>query len=130
MYDTKKDSTYNLTQKVKMPFYNVENDVPQSPGSYGIGGWFEGDKSVYLYEQYDIYRFMTEMPGSFVNATATFGRRLKVEFRIANLDPDKKVINEKDTLYMQGFSDVNKCNNIFFLENKNSRRYEYEYRKR
>jgi dienelactone hydrolase len=118
MYDTKKDSTYNLTKNVKVPFYDVENDVPQSPGSYGLGGWFEGDKSVYINEQYDVYRFLLEMPGSFINATATVGRRTKTIFRVVNLEPDKKAYREHDTLYMSGFSDMDKCHNIFFIETR------------
>jgi dipeptidyl aminopeptidase/acylaminoacyl peptidase len=118
MYDIKKDSTYNLTNDLKVAFYDVENDVPQIPKSYGIGGWFTDDKSVYLNEQYDVYRFFTEMPGSFFNASATVGRRTKTEFRVINLEPDKKVFKENDTLYMHGFSDTYKCNNIFFFETR------------
>ena len=40
----------------KDPVWNVENDVPALPRSYGIAGWAEGDMSVFIYTQFNIWK--------------------------------------------------------------------------
>jgi len=106
----------NLTERIPVPFYDVENDIPQEPSSYAIAGWFASENYVFINEQYDIYKFFTSQPGSFVNATATFGRKYKIQFRIANVDKDKKYFNDKDTLFMHGYYDDLRIRHIFLLE--------------
>ncbi len=116
VYDAIKDTTAMLTSKLKIPFYDVDNDIPFEPGSYGVAGWFEGDRSVLINEKYDIYRFSPSEPGSFLNQTATVGRKFGIQFRIKNLNPDKKFFNERDTLYMHGYNERSKSTNMYLLE--------------
>jgi len=106
----------NITQNIPIPFYDVDNDVPMEPSSYGVGGWFEDEKFVFINEKYDIYKFLPSQPGSFINATATVGRKNKIIFRIANIDKDKKYFNERDTIFMHGYSEDLRAKNIFFFE--------------
>jgi dipeptidyl aminopeptidase/acylaminoacyl peptidase len=116
VYIPEKDSTAGLTGNIPIPFYDVDNDVPFEPGSYGVAGWFEGDNSVLVNEKYDIYRLYPGDAGSYLNQTATVGRKFHIQFRIKNLDPDKKVFKERDTVFMHGFNEYNKSTNLYLLE--------------
>lgn len=116
IYDTNKDLLSNITKDIPIPFYDVDNDIPAEAGSYGIGAWFEDDMYVLINEKYDFYKFFTTDPGSFINMSATIGRKHQLQFRYTNLDPRKKVIMTKDTFYVHVYSEKLKCTNMFFFE--------------
>jgi len=116
VYNVQSKAISNMTSKLPVPFYDDENDLPMEPGSYGIAGWFEGDNFVLVNEKYDLYRLYPGDPGSFLNQTATVGRKSKIVFRYRKLDPDKKYINNRDTIYLHGYSEEKKSTNIYLLE--------------
>ncbi len=108
----------SLTGKINIPFYDVDNDLPREPDSYGIGGWYADEKFVYIYEKYDIYQFVPSEPGAFINYTAAFGRRSKIQFRFTKLDKNKKYVNTMDTLFAHGYSEIDRSRNFYFFETK------------
>ncbi len=113
MYDTEKDTTVNLTERIETPFYDEDNDVPAPPTSYGLAGWLENDKGVLINDKYDIWTFYSN--GGFMNQTAREGRDNKITFRIVKLDPKKKAYKEEDNVFMSGFSEKTKKTGIFRL---------------
>ncbi|MBX3043196.1 MAG: S9 family peptidase [Candidatus Kapabacteria bacterium] len=116
IYDTETGKMSNITERIKIPFHDIDQDLPIEAGSYGIGGFFELDKYVLIYERNDIYKFFLGDHGSFVNLTATVGRRLDITFRLRQTNTRKKVFSEKDTVYMHGYSHKSKNTNLYFLE--------------
>ena len=116
IYDTPSGKMTNVTEKIRIPFYDVENDVPMEAGSYGVGGFFEQDSFVLINGQYDIFKFVLGDHGGFVNWSATVGGRMGITFRLKNTDPKKKVLILKDTVYMHGYNKHSKCTNLFFFE--------------
>ena len=48
-------STRCLSEGIDTDFWDVEDDHPMAPGSYGIAGWTEGDREILVYDQYDIW---------------------------------------------------------------------------
>ncbi|MBA3296226.1 MAG: hypothetical protein H0U19_04765, partial [Acidobacteria bacterium] len=44
----------NLTEKLSVKFQQA-NDVPDLPGPYGVAGWTADDRSVLLYDEFDIW---------------------------------------------------------------------------
>ncbi|HKI88742.1 MAG TPA: hypothetical protein VKA38_06930, partial [Draconibacterium sp.] len=45
--------THSLTKVIPVNFYDEENDRPMDPSPYGIAGWSEDDRFVYIYDRYD-----------------------------------------------------------------------------
>lgn len=115
LLDIAKDSTINLSQKIDVPLWDVESDIPADPGPYGLGLWHEGDKAVYIYDQYDIWRFNTYDEG-FANMTVGYGFDHKVEYRFVFLDTDRKFAKDRDTLFLYGFDTKNKNRSFHMLE--------------
>lgn len=112
LYDVEKEKRINLTEKIKTPFYNEDNDVPADPRPYGVAGWIEGDKAVIIYDKYDIWKFNTETYEA-INLTAGFGRDNQYVFRIVKTDPKTEFFKEDETLLLTAFHDKKKYRNFY-----------------
>jgi dipeptidyl aminopeptidase/acylaminoacyl peptidase len=97
----------NLTASTKVKMGDEDNDVPDDPSPYGIADWEQGDKSVLIYDRYDIWS-IDPATGKAINFTNGMGRRYKLVFRYNNTDPDEKFIPSKKTLWMIVQNDANK----------------------
>ena len=53
----------NLTEKIASKFQQ-ENNTPDLPGPYGSGGWTADDKSVLLYDKFDIWEVKPDGTGA------------------------------------------------------------------
>lgn len=108
---TGKITTLNAGMAVK--FYDEENDVPDDPNSYGIGGWLAEDKAVLLYDRYDIWQFSPDGKSAPKNLTNGYGRTNNLTFRIQRLDPDARFFNKKDILWLDAFNNITKENGFY-----------------
>src|SRR5262245_49250146 len=90
----------NLTRTIDAHFFNEENDVPDTPGSYGIGGWTKDDREVLLYDRYDIWQVSPDGAGA-KNLTDGLGRREKLIFRYVRLDPKERSIDLANSLLLR-----------------------------
>ena len=124
IYYNEKDMTWNtyqvatgkktvLNTGMSVKFYNEENDVPALPNSYGIAGWSEDDKEVYLYDKFDIWEFTPDGKSAPKNFTNGFGRSNNLTFRIARTDPDARFIAKKDVLWLSTFNNETKQNGFY-----------------
>ena len=114
--------TYNVqtnkfTQLTKgKQFYNEQNDYPNYPRSYGSAGWTKNDKSIIIYDRYDIWEFDPEKA---THKKLTKGRESNTTYRIISLDSEKRFIDSSENILMSTFNE----------NSKNSGYYEYNYRK-
>ncbi|MEO6719876.1 MAG: prolyl oligopeptidase family serine peptidase [Ferruginibacter sp.] len=98
----------NITEKIKAPLYDTENDVPDYPGAVGSSGWIEGDKYFLVNDEYDVWKvdpIGIEPPE---NITHSYGRKNKISFDYVNLDPEKRFINQDETVLLRAFNKVTK----------------------
>ena len=83
-----KTSKYIELTKGKM-FYNELSDYPNHPRSYGAAGWTKNDKSILIYDRYDIWEFN---PETGLNKRLTKGREKQTSYRYVKLDSEVKYI--------------------------------------
>jgi dipeptidyl aminopeptidase/acylaminoacyl peptidase len=82
----------NLTKNLAVHFYNEENDLPSTPGSYGMAGWTKDDADVLIYDRYDIWQIAPD--GSHAkNLTDGIGRKVMTALRYIRLDPKERWID-------------------------------------
>ena len=81
-------TTRNVTERLGVPIANEDHDFPRPAPGYGIGGWYDDDQAVLIYDKYDIWVIPTES-GDPWNLTAGRGRQEKRIFRIIDTDPDE-----------------------------------------
>src|SRR5690606_29316485 len=104
LYYNRKDSVYYsidlksnrhipLTKGLGVAFYDERNDTPSEPYPYGIAGWSEGDKAVYAYDRYDIWKLDPSGRKKPVRLTQN-GREEKTVYRYLSLNRDEKYMGE------------------------------------
>jgi dipeptidyl aminopeptidase/acylaminoacyl peptidase len=96
--------TFDLTGKLPVRFDGEEHDTPDDPRAYGVAGWTEGDKSILIYDRYDIWEISPDGAKSRV-VTNGMGRRDKLVFRYTRLDPDKPAIPASGPIILQAGND-------------------------
>ncbi|MDB4925748.1 prolyl oligopeptidase family serine peptidase [Mucilaginibacter sp.] len=97
----------NLTALILTKMGEEDNDVPDDPSPYGIAGWEQDDKSVLIYDRFDIWKIDPAI-GASVNLTNHVGRKNKFILRYRNTDPDEKAIASDKMLWLITQNDVNK----------------------
>jgi hypothetical protein len=103
LYNTLNRETRNLTANFATPFYDEDHDYPSAVPGYGIAGWLEKDKAVFIYDKYDIWRFPTG-GGKALKITGGKGREAKIAFRIIKTDPEQKFFTKKQELLLSAYS--------------------------
>jgi dipeptidyl aminopeptidase/acylaminoacyl peptidase len=108
---TGKVTQLNSTMTVKL--VDEENDVPDNPSAYGIAAWTEEDKTVLIYDRYDIWEFSPEGKNPPKNMTNGFGRQNSLTFRYQKLDPESRFLGKKETIIMDALNNNTKENGFY-----------------
>lgn len=109
----------DLTSSISVNFADEMNDVPLMPNSYGIAGWSDDYKGIYLNDRYDIW-YVSLDGKTKENITKSFGRNNKIVLRVLDikqptLRPKAFTINKKHHLLLSSFNETNKENGFFEL---------------
>jgi len=107
-YSIRDKSTINLTHGMSVGFTQVDHDTPDDPGSYGLMGWSDNDESLFLYDQFDIWKMNPEGKKVPVCITGSYGRINKLSIRYLQLDPEEKFIDAKKNYLFTLRHDENK----------------------
>ncbi len=94
-YDIAKSAVKNITEKVSVPLYDEENDVPDYPDPYGVMGWLEGDSAMYVYDRYDVWK--TDPSGMVKPAVLfeQFGRKHNYVIRYVQTNREERSLSKK-----------------------------------
>jgi dipeptidyl aminopeptidase/acylaminoacyl peptidase len=103
---------FNLTAKLGVRFENEEHDTPDDPRPYGTAGWTEGDKSVLIYDRYDIWDVKPDGSGGRM-VTNGFGRKNTLSFRYARLDRDERTIPAKTPILLMTTDEKTKASGYY-----------------
>lgn len=76
-----------LTDRLPVKFSEESHDTPDLPGPYGSAGWTDGDRSVLLYDRFDIWEIRPDGSGAHM-VTGGVGRKEHLVFRYRSLDSD------------------------------------------
>ena len=99
-------ATRNITEKIKMPLWNEESELPDEPGPYGVMKWQENDEAVLVYDKYGVWKVDIKTGQPPLNIIV--GRDKKIRYRYVQTDPDEKYIKSDQRLVFQTFNEVNK----------------------
>ncbi|MFY9152690.1 MAG: prolyl oligopeptidase family serine peptidase [Prolixibacteraceae bacterium] len=117
--DTEAKDTVKLTAKIPAVFCDEVWDMPDQPRPYGIAGWSENDKYVFLYDRYDIWRVDLEGTKVPVNATRNYGRKNYLRLRYQKLDPEEEFIDTNKPVIVSAFDERNKSEGFFNADLRN-----------
>jgi dipeptidyl aminopeptidase/acylaminoacyl peptidase len=109
----------DLSSTIPVSFCDERWDTPSDPAPYGIAGWSENDKYVFLYDRYDIWRVDLEGTKVPMNATRNYGRKNFLKFRYEKLNPDEEFIDTNKPAIVNAFDERNKSGGYFSADFKN-----------
>ena len=104
----------NLTERLPVKFFNEEHDSPSQPGSYGFGGWTDGDRTLWVYDRYDIWEMRPDGTNA-RNVTGGEGRKQEIVFRYLSLDPEQRTIPTTGQVLLTATNDRTKATGFFQL---------------
>lgn len=96
----------------KVSFEDETWDTPNQPAPYGVAGWTDGDKSVLLYDRYDIWEVKPDGTGAHM-VTQGYGRQQHLAFRYQRLDPEEKTIPANHPLLLGTTDDRTKASGFY-----------------
>jgi dipeptidyl aminopeptidase/acylaminoacyl peptidase len=105
-YDIAGGRTYNITAGIHTPLFDEEDDHPDDPPPHGSAGWLENDRSVFIYDKYDIWQ--CDPTGSTPPVNLTQGRHDEVTFRYVELDREDPAIHAAQWVLLTLFNHRNK----------------------
>jgi dipeptidyl aminopeptidase/acylaminoacyl peptidase len=100
--------TKNVTDKIKVPLYDTENDVPDYPSAAGFTGWIADDKYMLVNDEFDIWKVDPNGNEAPQNVTNGFGRKIKATFNYVNTDLEKRFIDNDEKILLRSFSKADK----------------------
>lgn len=109
----------NLTSKIPVSFCDERWDMPEDARPYGIAGWAENEKYIFIYDRYDIWRIDLEGGKVPVNATRNYGRKNFLRFRYQKPDPEEEFIDTSKPVIITAFDERNKSAGFFNADLKN-----------
>ncbi len=113
VYSIKNEKLINLTKG--QVFYNELNDSPRHPWSYGSPGWTKNDKSLLIYDRYDIWQFD---PDTGEQKRITRGREAKTRYRYNRLDNEERFLDPKQKWILSTFNETNKHSGFYEFDYK------------
>ncbi|MBC7670859.1 MAG: S9 family peptidase [Polaromonas sp.] len=85
-YNIASGKTTNITSPVKgVSFAQETADTPAIPGAWGVAGWTKGDKSILLYDRYDVWELDPNGMKPAVSVTDSVGRSNTTVLRLVQL---------------------------------------------
>ena len=115
-YDIKARRHTSLTKGMDVNFYNEENDVPALPYSYGIAGWYKGDKYVVINDKYDLWLIDPAGRMRPQNLTGGYGRNNEISFRALRLNRWNRYFNDENPHMLRAFDHKTKESGYFNLD--------------
>ncbi|HEX2189535.1 MAG TPA: prolyl oligopeptidase family serine peptidase [Longimicrobiaceae bacterium] len=98
-YEVASGRTRDLTATLAGVRFDQEDwDTPDLPAPYGVAGWTEGDRSVLVYDRFDVWELDPAGRRAARVVTDSVGRRGGMTFRLVDLEPDEEAIDPSDAL--------------------------------
>lgn len=107
-YSSESQKMTSIATDIKLPLYDIENDVPDDPNAYGVVGFTENDESLLIYDQFDIWQIDPLGLKPSVNITGGLGRKNNLVLRNINLNREDRFIKKNQTLLFNVFNRKNK----------------------
>jgi dipeptidyl aminopeptidase/acylaminoacyl peptidase len=83
-YNTATNKLTDITGGLKdVHFDNETDDHPAAPPAWGLAGWTKGDKSVLVYDRFDVWELDPNGAKAPIMVTDSVGRRSAIQFRLA-----------------------------------------------
>ena len=109
------EKVVNLGAKIPYELWNVDDDHPAPPPPYGSAGWTANDKSILVYDKYDLWEVNPENGEA---RQVTGGRKAGMTFRMSRFgfDPDKPAVPTNKPILFSVTDETSRAEGFWRLE--------------
>lgn len=109
-YSTTTHRSADITGSIAGVRFDQETwDTPSTAAPWGIAGWTDGEKSVLLYDRYDIWEVDPTGRDAARALTDSVGRREQIIFRLAETDTTDRLLSAERPLMLEAMDDSTKA---------------------
>lgn len=129
-HDIQEGRTVQLNVDLPVSFADEDNDIPDEPNDYGITGWTEDDKEIFINDKYDIWAFHLDGTERRL-ITNGAGRSSQITFRHQDLEggsPGRSggrrgpaIVDIKKPMILSAFNHISKENGWYTINWRNNR---------
>ena len=108
--------TVDITEPLESVHFDQETwSTPDIPSAWGVAGWTKGDKSVLIYDRFDIWELDPTGVKPAVVVTDSLGRKQHIAFRLVDLDrtDDDRAIDPAKPLLLRAFNEDTKASGFY-----------------
>ncbi len=116
IYSIATNNSKIVTPPSVIEVYDVDDDHPELPPSYGTAGWSSDDSAFFVYDKYDMWEIDPKGNNSPKNLTIN-GKNSNVTYRYLPFGKRKIVDFEKSSL-LHGFNNSTKGSGYYLLSSK------------
>jgi dipeptidyl aminopeptidase/acylaminoacyl peptidase len=114
-YDISKKTSVIVSNKIKVPLYDIDAEQPGRRRTFGVAGWLKDDELL-IYDKFGIWQINLSNSHIPINLTQAEGRSNEIIFRIAENHENDFIPN---CTILAGFESQSKKNGLFkFWPNK------------
>lgn len=95
-------------------FWDEENDIPDYPKPYGIMGWSEDDRHIFIYDRYDIWMCDPENKTKPVNVTKN-GRKTNTVYRNIKLAVEEEALKDLEHFLLHSYNEITREEGFYEL---------------
>jgi dipeptidyl aminopeptidase/acylaminoacyl peptidase len=103
-YEVVTEMVRNITQKILVPLYDTENDVPDNPSPAGFTGFTANDEYALINDEYDIWKVSPNGFEAPKNITNNYGRLNATNFSYLKFDAEKRFIEADENILLKTFN--------------------------
>ncbi|OFY25639.1 MAG: hypothetical protein A2X01_19955 [Bacteroidetes bacterium GWF2_35_48] len=118
LFSIKENTSMPVTKNLGVNFWDEDHDVPSLPDPYGLAGWSKDDKSLLIYDRFDIWQISTDNKTKPERITKNFGRKNKTKFRYIELDKEALWINTDKNLLLKTYNEDSKQEGFYSVKIK------------
>ncbi len=122
VHNNKTAITVNITENIRVNFWNEKSDIPSKPGPYGLPVWGKDDAYMLVYDAYDIWQIDPQNKTKPINITENIGRNDSITFRYLNTDRDKRFVAPLETLLLEAFDNKTKESGFYTYNPRRSKK--------
>ncbi|HET7553665.1 MAG TPA: prolyl oligopeptidase family serine peptidase [Gemmatimonadaceae bacterium] len=109
-YSTATKRSADITGSIAGVRFDQETwDTPSTAAPWGIAGWTEGEKSVLLYDRYDVWEVDPSGREPARVLTDSVGRHEQIIFRLAEMDTTDRFLSSARPLLLEAMDDSTKA---------------------
>ena len=115
-YEIATGITRNISANIPARITDEEMDMPDYPRPYGMNGWMENDKYVYINDRFDIWQVDPSAQHPPQMITKGLGRQTKNTFKIVRLNKEERFYTPKQTFLLSAQNDSTKYGGFYTLK--------------